>query len=474
VLILRLSRCPSKLSERSKDLIRNWLRSNRSPTTGLTLGLVITLVAVIAYSSYVTVQIGGLRKLQNDLIDRNRRDSIQLLRIQNDLNSLALGMRDMLDNEEHYPLTAWTAQFQRIKTDLDDAIRLEENLAGGGRTPEQKQYVSRSLAQFWDAVDRVFAQARNGQEEEARAQIRLSLQARADALNTAVSRLLIQNNESEQEAAQRITQIYDGVQRQAYIFLIATLSAILLTSFYVIRSIRRLFNQVTELSEQRSELAQELISTQESTLRYVSRELHDEFGQILTAIGALLSRARKYAPADPQFLEGLNQVAGITQKALENTRSLSQALHPVMIDEAGLESALDWYIPSVERQTGLEILYEKPGRHISVHGAAATHIYRVVQEALNNVVRHSGAKKARVGMKISDNDLRIDIEDHGAGLPGRSTGTGIGLVAMRERAELLGGRVEFLRPAEGGTLVRLIVPLEKSESDEEKDIGSIG
>lgn len=407
------------------------------------------------------MQIGGLRKLQNDLIDRNRRDSLQLLRIQNDLNSLALAMRDMLDNEAHYPLIAWTAQFQRIKTDLADAIRLEETLASAGRTPEQKQYISRSLAQFWDAVDRTFALAQNGQEEEARAQIRLSLQARAAALNTAVSRLLVQNNESEQEAAQQITQIYDRVELQAYIFLIATLSAILLTSFYVIRSIRSLFQQVTDLSEQRSELAQKLISTQESTLRYVSRELHDEFGQILTAVGALLSRCRKYAPGDSRFQDRLSEVAGITQEALDHVRSLSQALHPVMIDETGLEAALDWYIPSVERQTGLEISYEKPSRHISLRGAAATHIYRVVQEALNNVVRHSGAKKAWVGIHLCDNDMQVDIEDHGAGLPGRSTGTGIGLVAMRERAELLGGRVEFLRPADGGTLVRLTVPLEK-------------
>ena len=445
----------------------------RSPTGGLTLGLAITLGAVITYSSYVSVQIAGLRKLQNELVDRNRKDSIQLLRIQNDLNSVALAMRDMLDNEEHYPLTAWTAQFQRIRTDLDDAIRVEKGLANAGRTPEQENYVSRSLAQFWDAVDRVFGLARDGHEDEARAQIRLSLQARESALSTAVSRLLIANNESEQEAAQRITQIYDGVQRQAYIFLIATLSAILLTSFYMIRSIRRLFAQVTELSEHRSELAQKLISTQESTLRYVSRELHDEFGQILTAIGALLSRSRKHAPAESQFQKGLDDLAAITQSALDNVRRLSQALHPVMIDESGLEATLDWYIPSVERQTGIEISYEKSGAPISVEGAAATHIYRVVQEALNNVVRHSTAPKAWVRMQQNGDVLQIDVEDHGAGLPSHSARTGIGLVAMRERAGLLDGRLEFLKPAEGGTLVRLTVPVKALESDEAKNISSI-
>ncbi|PYX34893.1 MAG: sensor histidine kinase, partial [Acidobacteria bacterium] len=119
--------------------------------------------------------------------------------------------------------------------------------------------------QFWDAVDRMFALAKNGKPEEARNQIRLTLQARQQALSTAVARLLVQNNESEEQAAQRIADIYQRVQRQVYLFLTATLGAILLTSLYLIRSNRMLFAQLAELSEQRSELAQKLISTQEST-----------------------------------------------------------------------------------------------------------------------------------------------------------------------------------------------------------------
>src|SRR5580704_18812059 len=94
--------------------------SHRTPTSGLFLGLLITLAAVVAYSGYITHQISGLRELQNDLAGRNRKASLQLLRIQNDLNSLALAMRDMLDNDEPYPLTAWSAQFQRIRADLDN------------------------------------------------------------------------------------------------------------------------------------------------------------------------------------------------------------------------------------------------------------------------------------------------------------------------------------------------------------------
>jgi signal transduction histidine kinase len=440
----------------------------RSPTPKLFLGLIITLAAVVIYSGYITRQISGLRELQNNLVDRNRKDSLQLLRIQNDLNSLALAMRDMLDNDEPYPLTAWSAQFQRVRTDLDDALRREQQVAAVNRTPEQEQYLQNSVTQFWDAVDRTFALAHDPNQAEARTQIRISLRARQEALSTAVSRLLVQNNESEEQAALRIAQIYDRVQRQVYLFLTATLIAILLTSLYLIRSNRRLFAQLATLSEQRSELAQKLISTQESTLRHISRELHDEFGQILTAVGAMLTRAGNHAPEGSPLRSELREVCEITQSTLDKVRSLSQALHPVMLEETGLESTLDWYLPVVERQAGVHVFYEKSGESFPVAGNAAIHVYRVVQEALNNLTRHSGADEAWVRLKFLPQALEIEVEDHGRGFDAQSARQGIGLVAMRERAELLGGAVEFLPPGQGGngTLVRLRVPREKLDSNE--------
>jgi signal transduction histidine kinase len=425
---------------------------------------VITLAAVVGYSAYVTRRISSLRELQSNLIDRNRKDSLQLLRIQNELNSIGIAMRDMLDtgllnNEQPYPLTAWQPQFQRMRGDLDDAFRREQQVSPQGRTADQQQYLDGSLAQFWDAVDRTFALARGGKEKEkeARELIRLSLQARLAALSTAVAQMLIQNNESEDRAAARVTEIYDHVQRQAYYFLVGTLTAIVLTSLYLIRTNRTLFNQLAALSEQRSDLAQTLISTQESTLRYISRELHDEFGQILTAMGAMLGRARNRTPEDSELRGDLLEVRDIAQGALDKVRSLSQALHPVMLEEAGLEHAIEWYLPVVERQTGIGISYEKSGTPFAINGDAAVHVYRVLQEALNNVARHSGAKRAWVRLRFAPEHLALEIEDHGSGFAA-ARGRGIGLVAMRERAELLEGSIAFDRPVEGGALVRLTVP----------------
>jgi signal transduction histidine kinase len=445
--------------------VPNATSSQRSPTNGLLLGLVITLAAVLAYASYITVQLQGLRRLQSEMVDRNRKDSLQLLRVQNDLNSIALAMRDMLDTTEPYPLTAWTAQFERIHQDLDAGLKLEESLAVANRTPDQRRYLSQSIAQFWDAVNRMFALAQCGKEAEAREQIRLSLQARQQALSTAVSRLLVENNEGEEQAAASIAQIYDGVQRQLYLFLAATLVTIVLTSLYLIRSNRQIFARLTELSEQRSDLAQKLISTQESTLRHISRELHDEFGQVLTAIGSMLGRAGKHAAEGSPLREDLKEVQEIAQSTLNNIRTLSQALHPVVLEEAGLESTLDWYIPTVGRQTGLALHYEKTGQPFPVETSAGVHIYRVLQEALNNVSRHSGASDAWVRLSFSTDSLELEVEDHGKGFVAENSQRGIGLVAMRERAELIGGTLAISPRPQGGTKVRLQIPRIKVEAN---------
>ena len=437
----------------------------RSPTPVLFLGLIITLVVVVTYSIYVERQIAGLRELQHDIADRNRKDSLELLRIQNDLNSLALAMRDMLDNDEPYPLTAWSTQFDRIHTDLDDALTLEEKTAVAPRSSDQRQYLGSSVQQFWDAVNRTFALAKEGKTDEARTQIRLSLQARQEALSTAVARLLVENNESEEQAADRVAEIYKHVQRQGYLFLTATLIAISLTGLYMIRSNRRLFAELASLSEQRSDLAQKLIATQESTLRHISRELHDEFGQILTAVGAMLARAERHSPPDSPLRAELREVSEIAQSTLENVRMLSQALHPVMLEESGLESTVSWYIPSIEKQTGLVISYEKSGQPFAVDGSAGIHIYRILQEALNNVARHSEAREAWVRLKFEPDSLTLEVEDHGKGFNSQSVSRGIGMVAMRERAELLGGSIEFVTPQTGGTLVRLAVPQGRAETN---------
>jgi signal transduction histidine kinase len=431
---------------------------HRSPAPTLLLGLTLILLMVLGYSWYLSAQVSRLRDLQTNLIDRSRRESLQLLRIQNDLNALGIAIRDMLDGGQPYPLMAWSAQFERIRLDLDDALGRQEELATARRTPEQRQYLTSALAQFWDGAERVFDFAAAGDDDAARSEARVTLRAQLAALTTTVSRLLVQNNEQEAETAIRVQTIYSDVQRQVYWFLAATIAAIVGTTVYLVRSNRRLFDQLAALSNERRELARTLISTRESTLREIARELHDDLGQLLTAMGSMLTRAVRHLPSDAPVRAELQEVREIAQSALDNVRGLSQTLHPSILEELGLESAVVWYLQTAERQLGVTTRFERMGSPSAVDDMAAIQVYRVLQEALSNVARHSGTRDAVVRLVFDAATLRLDVEDRGRGVDADRS-HGLGLVAMRERAELLGGTLELARPEAGGTLVRLTVPL---------------
>ena len=440
------------------------MESKRSISIRLAAGLLFGLTALATYSGYTIAQLRVLRRLQTEIIDRNRRDSLLLVRIQNSLNSLGLGMRDMLDEKEGYPLTAWRSQFQRLRSDLEDAVARESEVAPPGRTPEQATQLKSSLTQLWDAVDRMFERA--GRDESgARAEVRLSLQARQAALGTAVSRALVQNHESDEQALARTEQIHSQVERNLYLFLCVSLFLLAIVGAYVIAYNRRVFDRLSTLSEQRSALTQQMISMQENTFRSISRELHDEFGQILTAIGTMLQRAGRLADTNPAAMRAeLREAHEVTQATLEKVRSLSQALHPVILDEAGFESAIDAYIAAFERRTGVSVRLTRAAGGGTVGREQSIHFYRVLQEALNNVARHSGAKQAEVRLKFDCDPLIMEVEDNGRGF-GERRGDGLGLISMRERAEIAGGRIEYVTGAAGGALVRLTAPAEKKEAD---------
>jgi signal transduction histidine kinase len=230
------------------------------------------------------------------------------------------------------------------------------------------------------------------------------------------------------------------------------------------------------MSRQRHILAARLITVQEEVLRSVSRELHDEFGQILTAVGTMLARAeRKGLPPDSPLRTELTEVRQITHDTLEKMRSLSQMLHPSVIDDYGLVKGIEWYVGVFEKQTGIETTAVVQGVPERITGQPATNCFRIVQEALNNAAKHSGAKRAEVELAFGANNLTVTIMDFGRGLKAAelnsdkkadnrgSAKRGLGLIAMRERAALLGGTLEVHSTPGAGTTVVLTMPLQQPD-----------
>ncbi|MEZ5364297.1 MAG: sensor histidine kinase [Bryobacterales bacterium] len=434
-----------------------------NPTTRLLLGLGVISGAVALFSLYFLHQLDGLRALQLEAIDRNRRDSLQLLRIQNNLQNLALSMRDMTEGASPYPISAYRTEFDRTQLDLQDALEQERQLAPAGRTIQQQSFLSDSLQSFWGVMREMFEAAEGGDEPEAKRLIREVLQPRHASIATTVARLLISNNEAEQEAALEIEQIYASVERNTYYFMAAVFAAIFFTGGYMVSRNRRVFREIAQLSEERQQLAGRLITVQEDLFESVARELHDEFGQALTAAGAMLTRLeRKAGPAG----EDLREVRAVTHEALEGVRRLSQRLHPNVLDDYGLEGAIEWHAKQLGEQTGLAIDYQAPAEPLPpVERERAIHVYRILQEALSNVVKHAKAGSAEVRLSFGGGRLLLEVEDHGKGFsPAPGAARGLGLVAMRERAQLINGRLSIEPLASGGTVVRLEAPIMGGES----------
>ena len=427
----------------------------------LAVGVIAGLCTIAGIGGYTYLEVRRLRDEQTTISERNRKDSLQLLRIQNDLDSLAVLMRDMVEGTEPYPLHGWQPAFERVRNDLSEATRLEQALAPAARDAAQQAGLDASLAVFWADLGRMFERSRTD-EAGARDLVRTSLMAQQRAIDGLVSQFLIMNNQVQEEAVRANRAVYDRVGREILLLVGVLLVVTAALGGWVVAANRRAFNEVAGLNAQLRTLSWRMLRLQEDVQRSLSRELHDDFGQIITAIGTLLGRARRHAAAEAALAGELEHVRGIAQQTLDRIRSRSQWLHPGVLDDFGLARALEGCVEQFQQQTGIRTRLAAAGPLDAVREDCAIHVYRIVQEALSNAARHSGSREAWVRIDCSDGDLRLEVEDHGSGMPPAAALSaaprGLGMVSMRERAELIGGELHFGTAAAGGTVVQLRVP----------------
>jgi signal transduction histidine kinase len=177
----------------------------------------------------------------------------------------------------------------------------------------------------------------------------------------------------------------------------------------------------------------------------------------------MLARAEKKGiPPNSPLRTELSEVREITHNTLEKMRSLSHMLHPTVLDDYGLAKGIEWYAEVFQRQTGIKTTTAVSGPAIRITGPPAIHCFRIVQEALNNAAKHSGTKTAEVQIIFSAEKLTVNIRDFGRGMEQskRLSQPGLGLIAMRERAELLSGELKISSTANVGTTVTVSVPLQ--------------
>ena len=222
----------------------------------------------------------------------------------------------------------------------------------------------------------------------------------------------------------------------------------------------RLYEELREKEAMRGKLLEKLISAQEDERRRIARELHDEAGQALTALILNLEMAEQSAErVDPQRLRRLR---GIAEDTLAELRRLIYDLRPTILDDLGLAAAVRWYVKETIEPQGLQASMMITGADDRLPHHVETAVFRIVQEALTNILKHAQARRAAIELQMGPSDVRVTIADDGRGFDLSAVTTrrdgGMGVIGMRERAELLGGRLQMTSGPEG-TRIEAVIPV---------------
>ncbi len=223
--------------------------------------------------------------------------------------------------------------------------------------------------------------------------------------------------------------------------------------------------QLEAAEEGLRQLSRRLMKTQDEERRRIARELHDSLGQYLAAAKMTIDHLRATLGGDAETGKTLRDAAAQIETAIIETRTLSYLLHPPLLDEIGLASALAWYVDGFSKRSGIAVQVHIPQGFGRLPHEAETALFRVVQECLTNVHRHSASHSASVSLSRSGGELRLEIRDHGKGMPRsiaihgpKCADLGVGMQSIYERVCQLRGQMEIQSEPGKGTAVIVTVP----------------
>jgi len=241
-------------------------------------------------------------------------------------------------------------------------------------------------------------------------------------------------------------------------------------------ALQRAHDALESLVEQRTaalrRLSAKLLSVQDEERRRIARELHDSLGQDLTAAKISLDML-----AQEQYFNAahLRDAQSLVERCISDTRTLSHLLHPPLLDEAGFLSAAKWYVEGFGRRSGIEARLQLPEHLHRLPRRSEIALFRILQEALTNVHRHSGSRAVEVCVTANRSDVALSVRDFGTGVPAevlerfsKTGNVGVGLAGIRERLQELGGVLE-IESSSQGTLLKVKIPIEERETVKSAD-----
>jgi signal transduction histidine kinase len=228
--------------------------------------------------------------------------------------------------------------------------------------------------------------------------------------------------------------------------------------------LREYIGTIADITEQKR-AEERLMRAQDEERRRIARQLHETTAQDLAALKMNLASLARRGSLAGEDLSLLEESAALATEAMEDIRVLSYLLHPPLLDEVGLAAALRWYAKGFSQRSGVEVRLSLLPTSERLPPPIETALFRVIQECLINIHRHSGSATAEVRLRRADGRLVLEVQDWGRGMPRAArlrSGEGVGIAAMRERAQQLAGTLE-VDSGPGGTTIRASIPLPAEE-----------
>jgi signal transduction histidine kinase len=334
----------------------------------------------------------------------------------------------------------------------------------------EEQSLIEQIQEYLAEEDRVFRSAREWKPEErlsrGQAVVSSEIIPKRQRFVAIAQRIEFLNDQQSVAAKQASFAEFGRLQERLTRFLILTLTSGLLlaigSAVYIMRLERQGRLRYSELVQSRGELQKlsaRLVDAQETERRAISRELHDEVGQ---ALGLLLMDAGRLSNQLGSSNETGQQLVGniktVAERTVQTVRNMALLLRPSMLDDLGLVPAVEWYAREMSRRGEIEVEVRAENVSEELPDEVKVGVYRIVQEAVNNVQRHAKAKNAVVELEQTGNAIRVKVTDDGSGFdPKRARG--MGLLGMEERVKRLGGTIEIDSRPGAGTMVGAELPL---------------
>src|SRR5262245_14733439 len=321
---------------------------------------------------------------------------------------------------------------------------------------------------YWDSLDPIFEWTPKEKADRSWAFLARRVLPRREAVVSLAKEMANLNNEVLQRERQKLENsqkvLHDFLMQMMVLALAFGICVALLTTHRVIVLERKHEAQRKQIEDNQNNLrrlSNRLVQAQELERQALSRELHDEVGQMMTALGIELGNIEDLKNADDRtFRERVNDAKRLNGDAMRTIRDLAMGLRPSMLDDIGLEAALQWQGREFSRHTGVPANVEVQGSLDDLNDAQRTCIYRVVQEALTNCARHANAKHVVVSIRNKKGYVVVIVHDDGVGFNAQTTVRGgLGLLGMQERVKALGGMLDISSEPRGGTTIRVQIPI---------------